>query len=67
MRIPSRGPAQSLRQKLSAESRRQSGMGMPGIQNGAELNQCRLLKFVCDATLLVIVFFSLQSLLQRFT
>ena len=42
-------------------------MGMTGIQNGAELNQCRLLKFVCDATLLVIVFFSLQSLLQRFT
>ena len=38
-------------------------MGMTGIQNVAELKQCRLLRFVCDATLLVIVFFSLQSLL----
>ena len=32
-------------------------MGMPGIQDVAELKQCRLLKFVCDATLLVIVLF----------
>ena len=32
-------------------------MGMPGIQNVAELKQCRLLRFICDATLLVIVFF----------
>ena len=41
-------------------------MGMTGIQNVAELKQCRLLRFVCDATLLVIEFFSLQSLLRRF-